>query len=126
MRLGTGTSSRCNSRSVTDRDRAPDQGVGKARTDLLALGDGCEQGHVRLAHKADEVGVDQGGRILRHGAGDHFAVLQQGEQDRARRIGRMQQAVSQRGAHADRGIVEEADQGRVERGMLVGGPVCWR
>ena len=57
---------------------------------------------------------------MRDGAGDHFAVLQQRQQDRARRFDGMQQTVGQRASNADGRIVEEADQRGVEGGVLVG------
>jgi len=65
---------------------AQDQGLGETGADALAQGHGGEGERVRLAHEADEIGIDQCRRILRHGAGDDFAVLQQAQEERARRV----------------------------------------
>lgn len=97
-----------------------DQRLDNAVRQALALGHGEEQRLVGAADHGHQVGIDQRRGILHHGARNHRAVLQQGENDRARRFGGMEQAIGQRAADAHGGIVEEADERSIERGMFVG------
>ena len=99
---------------------AVDQRRSDAGTDAFAQGHGVQHGDAGLADQADQIGIDQRRRILCHGAGDDLAVLQQRQQNRAWRLDGVQQAVGERAAHANRGIIEETDQGGVERRVLVG------
>ena len=57
---------------------------------------------------------------MSYGAGNHAAVAQKGQDNRPwRRLG-VQQAVSERRADLDRGIIKQPDQQRIERSMLIG------
>ncbi len=88
----------------------------------LAQNDGVEQRQVGGPDQRGQVRVDQCRRILDDGAGDDLAVLQQRQENRARRLARVQQAVGQRGADLHGRIVEKADQRGIERGVLLAGP----
>ena len=82
--------------------------------------DGQQHGRLAGPNQRHQVGIDQGRRILGDRPRNDRTVLQQRQEDRARSLAGMQQAIGQRAAHPNRRIIEKTDQRSVERGMLVG------
>ncbi len=78
--------------------------------------------HIGVARTDDahQIGIEQHGRELDHGAGNDRCVLRQREHDRARRVFGMQQPIGQRSANLDGRVVEKIHQRSIKRGLLVG------
>ncbi len=86
-----GASGRPSSFSTMSRSERSSSVLQQAQAQRLAHSDGHQRGGIGGADESDEVGIDQRRRILHHGAGDHGTILQQSQEDRARRGRRVQQ-----------------------------------